>query len=127
MENKPTKYGCKWTNEEREILIKHLSKDRNMDDIIKEISIKLERSEGGIRCEIRKHILTYYLEGEEIENIVETMNIPLDYAKTVVKKYLEKNAEEDMKLLERENSLLKLRIENARLQNELKQILKFSE
>ena len=123
MENKPTKYGCRWTDEEREILIKHLSKDKDIEDVIKEVSIKLERSEGGVRFEIRKHILTYYMKGEEIDNIVEIMCISLEYIKNIIKKYLEKNAEEDIKILERENNLLKLRIENAKLQNELKTIL----
>ena len=51
------------------------------------------------------------------------MCISLEYIKNIIKKYLEKNAEEDIKILERENNLLKLRIENAKLQNELKTIL----
>lgn len=122
-EVKPKNFGMKWTKEERDYVLKTLDLTKDMDDIIDKISKKLERTEGGVRCEIRKMIISSYLEGEEYESISEILNISMEYIKMTIKKYLEKNAEDDIKILERENNLLKLRIENAKLQNELKKEL----
>ena len=67
------------------------------------------------------------MKGEDQETIGDLINVSNEYIQSVIKKYLEKNAEEEIKLLERENNLLKLRIDNAKLQNELKNAIKNEE
>lgn len=118
--DKPKKYGAKWTDDEREILLNSISKENDIDENITAISIKLERSEGGIRGEIRKMIITRYLMGDDSETISDDMSIKDQYVRIIIKNYLDKNAEADIIILKRENELLKLRLENAKLQNELK-------
>ena len=118
--DKPKKYGAKWTDTEREILLSSISKENDIDENITAISIKLERSEGGIRGEIRKMIITRYLMGDDSETISDDMSIKDQYVRTIIKNYLDKNAEADIIILKRENEMLKLRLENAKLQNELK-------
>ena len=118
--NKPKNFGTKWTCQEREILLNSLSKDNDIDENIIAISIKLERSEGGIRGEIRKMIISRYLIGDDIDTISDDMSISITYIKMTIKNYLDKDAEADIIILKRENELLKLRLENAKLQNDLK-------
>jgi hypothetical protein len=118
--NKPKKFGTKWTEDEREILLNSISKDNDIDENIIAISIKLERSEGGIRGEIRKMIVSRYFNGDDSETISDDMSISIIYVKMIIKNYLDKDAEADIIILKRENELLKLRLENAKLQNDLK-------
>ena len=82
--------------------------------------MKLERSEGGVRGEIRKMIISRYLIGDDNEMISDDMNLSILYVKMIIKNYLDKDAESDIIILKRENELLKLRLENAKLQNDLK-------
>jgi hypothetical protein len=56
-----------------------ISKDNDIDENIIAISIKLERSEGGVRGEIRKMIIFRYLMGDDVETIIYDMNLPLSY------------------------------------------------
>jgi hypothetical protein len=118
--NKPKNFGSKWTDSERENLLNMISKDNDVDENIIAISIKLERSEGGVRGEIRKMIIFRYLMGDDSETITDDMNLPLSYTKMIIKNYLDKDAEADIIILKRENELLKLRVENVKLQNSLK-------
>ena len=118
--NKPKNFGSKWTDSEREFLLNMISKDNDVDENIIAISIKLERSEGGVRGEIRKMIIFRYLMGDDSETITDDMNLPLSYTKMIIKNYLDKDAEADIIILKRENELLKLRVENVKLQNSLK-------
>ena len=117
---KPKNFGSKWTDNERDILLNMISKENDVDENIIAISIKLERSEGGVRGEIRKMIIFRYLMGDDVETISDDMNIPITYIKMIIKNYLEKDAVTDIVILKRENELLKLRLENAKLQNSLK-------
>jgi hypothetical protein len=117
---KPKNFGSKWTDSEREILLNTISIDNDADENITTISIKLERSEGGIRGEIRKMIIFRYLMGDDAETISEDMNLTITYIKMIIKNYLDKDAEADIVILKRENELLKLRLENAKLHNDLK-------
>lgn len=119
MTDKPSKFGCKWTSDEKEYLYNNIKKEQ-MDDVIIDIANKLSRTEGGVRCELRKKIIELYLTGEDDESISDNYNIELLFVRKIIKMYLEKNAENDLIILERENKLLKLRLENAKLQNELK-------
>ena len=107
----------KYSNSFGEIItiVKH-----DVDENIIAISIKLERSEGGVRGEIRKMIIFRYLMGDDSETITDDMNLPLSYTKMIIKNYLDKDAEADIIILKRENELLKLRVENVKLQNSLK-------
>ena len=117
---KPKNFGSKWTDKEREILLNTISKENDIDENIIAISIKLERSEGGVRGEIRKMIIFRYLMGDDVETIGDDMNLTVVYIKMIIKNYLDKDAETDIVILKRENELLKLRLENSKLQNELK-------
>lgn len=125
--NKPKNFGSKWSEDEKEYLIKNLNSNEHIIDVVNKIAKKLERSEGGVHCEIRRIIINHYLKGEDQETIGDLINVSNEYIQSVIKKYLEKNAEEEIKLLERENNLLKLRIDNAKLQNELKNAIKNEE
>ena len=118
--NKPKKFGAKWSDQERNILLNSISKDIDIDENITGISMKLERSEGGVRGEIRKMIISRYLIGDDNEMISDDMNLSILYVKMIIKNYLDKDAESDIIILKRENELLKLRLENAKLQNDLK-------
>lgn len=117
---KPKNFGSKWTESERDVLLKSISNKNDMDENITKISIILERSEGGVRGELKKMIIFRYLMGDDVETISDDMNIPITYIKMIIKNYLEKDAETDIVILKRENELLKLRLENAKLQNSLK-------
>ena len=117
---KSKKFGNKWTDQEREMLLNSISKDNDIDENIIAISIKLERSEGGIRGEIRKIIISRYLLGDDSDIISDDMSISISYIKMTIKNYLDKDAENDIIILKRENELLQLRLENAKLQNFLR-------
>ena len=56
----------------------------DVDENIIAISIKLERSEGGVRGEIRKMIIFRYLMGDDSETITDDMNLPLSYTKMII-------------------------------------------
>ena len=58
--------------------------------------------------------------GYDVETISNDMSLTIVYIKTIIKNYLDKDAETDIIILKRENELLKLRLENSKLQNELK-------
>ena len=73
-------------------------------------------------------IIFRYLMGDDGKTITDDMNLPLSYTKMIIKNYLDKDAEADIIILKRENAgvlrkypeLLKLRVENVKLQNSLK-------
>ena len=119
-ENKPKKFGTRWSDYDREILLNSISKDNDIDENIIAISIRLDRSEGGVRGEIRKMIISRYLIGDDNDTISDDMCLSILYIKTIIKNYLDKDAESDIIILKRENELLKLRLENAKLYNDLK-------
>jgi hypothetical protein len=117
--NFPCNYGNKWTEEERKILLKLL----NEGNEIEEIALELNRSTGGIKAEIRKIVFNKYMQGIDIEIISKELNIIYKNIKSIIKFYLDKNCDNEIYTLEKENKLLKLKIENIKLKNELKEFI----
>jgi hypothetical protein len=117
--NLPCNYGNKWTEEERKILLKLL----NEGNEIEEIALELSRSTGGIKAEIRKIVFNKYMQGIDIEMISKELNIIYKNIKSIIKFYLDKNCDNEIYTLEKENKLLKLKIENIKLKNELKEFI----
>ena len=136
--NLPTNYGNKWTEEEKSILIDMLKNtpkfpledfnqnDNNLtkDQVIKQIADKLCRTEGGIKGEIKKIIMDKYMKGEDPEYISKDLNLIYKNVKSIIKIYLDKESESDINILEKENKLLKLKIENISLRKSLKELLR---
>jgi hypothetical protein len=89
------------------------------DFLIKEIGKKLDRTEGGIRAEIKKIIFDKYTRGETIEKISELLNITYNNVKSTIKIQLDKECDNEILILEKENKLLTLKIENKQLKNKL--------
>ena len=118
----PINYGNKWTNEEKESLILMLKKTKNLESEIIKIANSLGRSVGGIRGEIKKMIMQKYLNGDSIEIICNELNLLYRNVKSIIKIYLDKEADIEINNLEKENKLLKLKIENYDLRNKLKLI-----
>jgi len=132
--NIPKNYGNKWTDEDRNLLISMLKKKKNNDIIINsynndvelkglyisEIANKLGRTDGGIKSEINKIIYNMYMNGSDAEKIAKDLNFTYKSVKSVIKIFIDKESEQEIKLLEKENKLLKLRIENLNLRQELK-------
>jgi hypothetical protein len=50
------------------------------------------------------------------------LNLPLKSVKSIIKIFIDKECENEIKILEKENKLLKLKIENYNLRKELKKI-----
>jgi hypothetical protein len=141
--NLPTNYGNKWTEEEKNILIKMLkgstkivsdddSSSNNKiilddstirDKIIIKIANKLGRTEGGVKGEIKKIVFDKYMKGEDAESISKELNLVFKSVKSIIKIYLEKECDIEINNLEKENKLLKLKIENINLRNELKNMI----
>jgi len=117
--NLPCNYGNKWTEEERKILLKLL----NEGNEIEEIALELNRSTGGIKAEIRKIVFNKYMQGIDIEIISKELNIIYKNIKSIIKFYLDKNCDNEIYTLEKENKLLRLKIENIKLKNELKEFI----
>lgn len=138
----PKKYGSKWTDDDRRKLVNMLKKsskiivnlDENTkndifeyspnhnsdnDNLIKKIADKLDRTEGGIRAEIKKIVFNDYTRGKTTEQISENLNLTYKNVKSVIKIQLDKECDNEILLLEKENKLLKLKVENKKLKNEL--------
>jgi hypothetical protein len=126
LENKlPCNYGNKWTDSERKILINSLKTSEKivLDDVNKNkingIAKKLGRSDGGVIAEIKKIIYDKYTNGNSVEIISDDLNLVYKDVKSIIKIYLEKECENEIINFEKENKLLKLKIENIKLRNEL--------
>ena len=115
--NLPSNYGNKWSEEERKILIKLLNEGNEIEDI----AYELNRSNGGVKAEIRKIVFNKYMQGIDAEIISKELNIIYKNIKSIIKFYLDKNCDNEINVLEKENKLLKLKIENFKLRNELKE------
>jgi len=132
----PKNYGNKWTEEERKELLNMVmnSQNENVDNMIKrdnnddiefkgidiiKIANKLGRTEGGIRSEIKKIIYNKYIEGDNPEKISKDLNLTFKCVKSIIKIFIEKESEQEISLLEKENKLLKLKIENYNLRKSL--------
>ena len=120
--NVPSNYGNKWTDEERKKLIKLLKNSYDVDVI----ADKLNRSEGGVKAEIKKIVYAKYIEGNDAEAISKELNIVYNNVKSMIKVSIDKECENDINNLEKENKLLRLKIENIRLHKKLASINKKS-
>ena len=114
----PSNYGNKWTDDDRNKLLNYLKEGKEIDFIAN----SLNRSEGGIRGEIKKIIFTKYLEGDDATKISKEMNIIYKNVKSIIKIHLERDCENEIAILEKENKLLELKIKNLKLRNELKEL-----
>ena len=113
--NMPSNYGNKWTDDERKRLLKLLKNSYDVDVIAN----KLNRSEGGIKAEIRKIVYAKYIEGNSAEDISKELNIVYNNVKSIIKTSIDQDCENDINNLEKENKLLRLKIENIRLHKKL--------
>ena len=118
--NMPSNYGNKWSDEERKRLIKLLKNSYDIDVI----ATKLNRSEGGIKAEIKKIVYAKYKEGIDAEGISKELNIVYNNVKSMIKVSIDQECENDINNLEKENKLLRLKIENIRLHKKLASINK---
>jgi hypothetical protein len=137
----PVNFGNKWTDADRNDLIKLLknNKSKNEDNklnstiydselqlkklFILEIADKLGRTEGGIISEIKKIIFNMYMNCNDHNQISNELNIPLKNVKSIIKIFIDKECENEIKTLEKENKLLRLKIDNYNLRKELKDIV----
>lgn len=123
--NKPKKYGISWNDEDKQHLIKMIKNYNNQeinilnDNIIKIMATKLERTDGGIKEEIKKIIFNSYIQGNSVDNISKEYNLTVSNVKLIINLFLENNSDKLIKLLEKENKLMKLKIENYKLRKEL--------
>jgi hypothetical protein len=126
----PKNYGSKWSDSDKKKLLKYLSNSQykifyDSDDImINKLASKLKRSVGGIKAEIRRIIFEMYMDGSDPEIISSELNIIYRDIKQIIKLHLEKESINEISIVEKENLLLKLRIENIKLRNELKELIK---
>lgn len=125
----PKNYGSKWSDSDKKKLLKYLTNSKykifyDSDDImINKVASRLKRSVGGIKAEIRRVVFEKYICGTDIESISSELNIIFKDVKQIIKLHLEKESDSEINVLEKENKLLKLRIENIKLRDELKSML----
>ena len=135
--NYPKNYGNFWTDKERKIILKYLKKNiiseetygSNLYDetIIHKIAKKTERSEFGVKEEIKKMIFNDYMWNldfifDTYEKLFDKYNIPEHNIKILIRIYLEKYGMKILYPIEIENKILKYQVENIKLKNELKEL-----
>ena len=133
-DNQPKNYGNFWTEEERKIILKYLQKnDYSVNNnsslydetIIQKIAKKTERSEIGVKEEIKKMIFKDYIwEFVSYSKLSQKYNIPEHSIKILIKLYLEKYGEKILYPIEIENKILKYQVENIKLKCELMELVK---
>lgn len=125
-QKQPPNYGNKWDDADKERLIKLLNKynikSLDENEKINKIAKKLERTVGGIKYEIKRIIYEKYFRGIDAENISKEFNLSYRDIKFIIRNYIEKDSDKDILMLERENKILRLKIENFKLKKELKEI-----
>lgn len=133
--NQPKNYGNLWTGDERKIILKYLKKNDYSkinncsslydESIIKKIAKKTERSESGIKEEIKKMIFNDYIWNfDTYSKLSQKYNIPEHNIKILIKIYLEKYGEKILYPIEIENKILKFQVENIKLKLELRELVK---
>lgn len=132
-DSQPKNYGNLWTDDERKTIIKYLKKNdysnsnnSNLYDelIIQKISKKIDRSENGVKEEIKKMIFKDYVwESDSYAKLSTKYNIPEHNIKILIKLYLEKYGEKILHPLEIENKILKYQVENIKLKLELRELV----
>ena len=124
----PKKFGNIWTDNERKVIIKMLKDYNSKTDnilkkkIISKIAKKLDRSEGGVRSEIKKIAFNKYIEGYRTDEIAKELNISSINVKLIIRMYIEKDSNNLINLLEKENKIFNLVIENIKLKKELREL-----
>ena len=123
--DKPKNYGNRWSEEDKKQLIELLKQNQSQNKEINYIDIatKLGRSEGGIKGEVKKMILSRYLNGEDPESIALDINIQYKFVKILIKTYIENEIDSDINNLEKENKLLKLKMENMELRKSISKLV----
>ena len=126
----PSKYVTAWIEEDRNTLLNIIHKHNEKHDknkhfldnkkLMDKLSKTLERSEGGIKSEIKKIIFNKYLDGITFEEISKLFNTNPSIITSLYNQYLDKNSDKKIELLEKENKILKLRSENKKLLDELR-------
>ena len=130
--NYPKNHGKIWNNEDKKIIIKILKKNNTKinnifnSNILNKIANKLERSTCSVLSEIKKIIFNKYIDDcLKIEEIANELNICDSHIKIIISMYLDKNVNKSIELLDKENRILKLKIENLKLKKELKELKEF--
>ena len=126
----PKNYGNIWIDEQREKIFKYLKKnnyENNLvlfdESVIFDIAHKLERTEHGVKEEIKKMIFNEFMDGSNVEKISKKFYIPVQNIKLLLKLFIEKNGKKIINSIGTENQLLKLKIENIKLKKELTEII----
>lgn len=115
---KPFNYGAKWTEDERTLVIKYLKRSEEIETIAE----KLNRSIGGVDAEIQKIVYNKYKDGVSSEDISNELNLTFASVQSIIKNMTRKYADQEIAYLEKENKLILLKIENLKLQQELKKL-----
>lgn len=118
----PKNYGNKWSDEDKELLIELLKKSATKEIDYVEIALKLGRSEGGVKGEVKKMIIKRYLNGEEPDLIAIELNIQYKFVKILIKSYIDNEISNDIENLEKENKFLKLKMENMELRKNIQKL-----
>jgi hypothetical protein len=122
-ESLPKNFGNKWTDEDKKLLISLLKQSTNNEIDYANIALKLSRSEGGVKGEVKKMIITRYLNGEQADLIALDMNVQYKFIKILIKLYIENEIDTDINNLEKENKLLKLKMENMELRKNIYKLI----
>jgi hypothetical protein len=120
----PKNYGNKWSDEDKASLIDLLKKSTSKEIDYAGIALKLARSEGGVKGEVKKMILKRYLNGEEADLIALDLNVQYKFVKILIKSYIDNEITYDISNLEKENQFLKLKIENMELRKNMQKLTK---
>ena len=133
-DNQPKNYGNYWNDDERKIILKCLKKNDYSkinnstlydENVIQKIAKKTERSEVGVKEEIKKMIFKDYIwEFDSYLKLSQKYNIPEHSIKILIKLYLEKYGEKILYPIEIENKILKYQVENIKLKFELRELVK---
>jgi hypothetical protein len=115
----PKNFGNKWSDEDKQNLMSLLKQSMSKEIDYTNIALKLGRSEGGVKGEIKKMIISRYFNGEEANLIAIDMNIQYKFIKILIKSYIENEIDTDIINLEKENKLLKLKMENMELRKNI--------
>ena len=115
---KPVNYGAKWTEDERTLVIKYLKRSEEIETI----AGKLNRSIGGVDAEIQKIVYNKHKDGVLAEDISNELNLTFASVQSIIKNMTRKYADQEIAYLEKENKLILLKIENLKLQQELKML-----
>jgi hypothetical protein len=135
IKNYPKNYGNLWNDDERKIILSNLKKNNYINNpnlydelVIEKIAKKTERSEYGVKEEIKKMIFNDYI--YNLYSYCELANkyhIPEHNIKLLIRIYIEKYAKKILYPIEIENKILKYQIENIKLKKELKELLNKSD